>query len=492
MKGTLEKASDNKKKWAKKWVQLEGTTLSYHAKQGKPADALVDLHAVKSVKGTAIGKKKFTLVLETNDRDWCFSTGSQSDVDAWVAAVQKEIDEIAHETELTLVYGNADETGLYGDVVDNIDGLTEECQGIINGMEVGQDDLTKPENYPILLSVLTFQCSGAFRTSHPNPYLNDTNSPLGGTVYSTDAVKAARRFVQNSTERHMTKLFKEENKLGEGGYGIVYRGLVNKDKSTVAIKKCKHVEDNAVKSNMREAYYLNVTDSPYIVKVFAAYVLSDLGEMWTTLEFMEGGTLTQARKLHVWSQDEIGYITRELFKGVEYLHSIDIIHRDIKSGNVMMTVKGEVKLIDFGLASNIPKEGQKLRGIVGSPFWIPPEMIRGLTHNTPADIWSSAACLRELVDGYAPHRDKTASSGSSGARAMYLIGIGTHPPYVEPEKWTDDLKTFFERTMEFNADTRATATEALAHPFCTSNCAEQPAMEKMLIGVFQGAALSMF
>lgn len=69
----------------------------------------------------------------------------------------------------------------------------------------------------------------------------------------------------------------------------------------------------------------------------------------------------------------------------------------------MFTVNAEVKLIDFGLATNFPKGDQKLKGMIGSPFWIAPEMIRGLKHDHKCDIWSTAMCLFELVNGHIPH-----------------------------------------------------------------------------------------
>eukprot|EP01093_Parvamoeba_rugata_P019321 TRINITY_DN860_c0_g1_i1.p2 TRINITY_DN860_c0_g1~~TRINITY_DN860_c0_g1_i1.p2 ORF type:complete len:303 (-),score=-7.66 TRINITY_DN860_c0_g1_i1:34-942(-) len=295
----------------------------------------------------------------------------------------------------------------------------------------------------------------------------------------------------NAEYGQMEKMFREEAKLGQGGYGIVYSATEVKTKNKIAVKKCKHVEDNAVRSNMREVYYLSITDSPSIVKFQAAFVLPELGEMWSVLEYMEGGTLTEARKSHTWSQPEVAYIARELFKAVEYLHSINIIHRDIKSGNVMFTVKAEVKLIDFGLATNVPQGKQSLKGMVGSAFWIPPEMIRGLTHDKPADVWSSAQCLMELINGHIPHYDEEAKRAAAGARAMFLIGTGVRAPFEEPNKWDANCMAFFDSVLEFEPEKRATPKQALQHAFI-SGAAPQEDMAKMLVGVFQQQALSMF
>jgi p21-activated kinase 1 len=90
-------------------------------------------------------------------------------------------------------------------------------------------------------------------------------------------------------------------------------------------------------------------------------------ECWVVMEFLEGGTLTEARKSHNFEEKEIAYIAKELLKGLVYLHSLGIVHRDLKSENIMMSVLGDIKLIDFGLAI----DANKIRPtMVGSPYWL--------------------------------------------------------------------------------------------------------------------------
>lgn len=119
------------------------------------------------------------------------------------------------------------------------------------------------------------------------------------------------------------------------------------------------------------------------------------------MEHLEGGTLDQVAKSVNFTEPQISFVAREVLKALEYLHSENLVHRDLKSSNIMLSIKGEVKLIDFGLCVDI-SSGKKT-AMVGSPFWMPPEMIRRLPHGAKVDIWSLGICLVELANGCPPN-----------------------------------------------------------------------------------------
>lgn len=97
----------------------------------------------------------------------------------------------------------------------------------------------------------------------------------------------------------------------------------------------------------------------------------------------------------------IATILRETMLGLQYLHSNEKIHRDIKAGNILMNLAGEVLLADFGVSATM-KKGKKHTTVCGSPCWMAPEVMQEHGHDTSADIWSLGITAIELALGEAP------------------------------------------------------------------------------------------
>jgi serine/threonine protein kinase len=140
-----------------------------------------------------------------------------------------------------------------------------------------------------------------------------------------------------------------------------------------------------------------------------------------------------------------------MLRAIEYLHGRLYAHRDLKSANVMMSVSGTVKLIDFGLCRYVGN-GKEVH-MVGSPYWVAPEMIRKEEHGVEVDIWSFAICVLEMVYGHPPYR-------RSSLRCLFRAGTG-QPPLLEDEKWTEELRNFVNRCLECDPVKRPTATQLL-------------------------------
>lgn len=102
-----------------------------------------------------------------------------------------------------------------------------------------------------------------------------------------------------------------------------------------------------------------------------------------------------------------------------------------------MTVKAEIKLIDFGLCGDVRHNAQ-LKGMVGSPYWMPPEMIRGQPHSYPVDTWSAGVCLLELCNGHAPKM-------GNAFKSMFSTGSGLVPPLKKPDAWSMTMQDFFAK-----------------------------------------------
>jgi len=237
------------------------------------------------------------------------------------------------------------------------------------------------------------------------------------------------------------------------------------------------VTKKSKRTNFNEIGFLTFCKHPNIVKYFRAHLVDD--EIWLVMEFMQGGTLSEAVEKYSFGETSVAYVAREMLSALEYLHKNNLVHRDLKSANVMLTVEGKIKLIDFGLC--VDHTQRKLCHMAGSPFWMPPEMILSIPHGTPADIWSLGICLLELIIGTPPNR-------KSPIRAMFLAATeGIAIPDIE--KRSAEFLDFIARCLQIDQTKRATSSELLRHPFLLK-ADSQDTMKKILAQIFISNAIN--
>jgi len=195
--------------------------------------------------------------------------------------------------------------------------------------------------------------------------------------------------------------------LDRGGFGAVFSAKIQleagRKKERIAIKKLPHKDKFDRLSNFSEIYYSSHLKHPNIVEFKTAWLIPGgvytkdplIPEIWMAMEYLQGGTLNEASKIIRLSDKHVAFVAREVCRALQYIHEQGFAHRDLKSQNVMLSIEGHVKLIDMGLMCDF-RRGPRTR-MLGSPYWIPPEMILGLPHSFQVDVWSIAVCLMELL-----------------------------------------------------------------------------------------------
>lgn len=160
------------------------------------------------------------------------------------------------------------------------------------------------------------------------------------------------------------------------------------------------------------------------------------GCLWIFVEIMDDALTPIIAKMHTtYSENCCAYVLRQTLLGLNYLHKRHIIHRDIKSDNILVDVKGQVKLADFGYSAQLTQQRDARSSKVGTVCWMAPELIKGeRRYKTGIDIWSVGIFAMELADGDPPYIDEP-------QHRVIMNIVRKNPPPIN-SKWSSKFQDF--------------------------------------------------
>ncbi|KAK2729588.1 hypothetical protein CKAH01_02562 [Colletotrichum kahawae] len=245
--------------------------------------------------------------------------------------------------------------------------------------------------------------------------------------------------------------------LGKGAFGSVYKAFNWGTGEAVAVKQIKLAD--LPKSELRmiesEIDLLKNLHHDNIVKYIGFVKSADCLNI--ILEYCENGSLHSICKSYgKFPENLVGVYTTQVLQGLQYLHDQGVIHRDIKGANILTTKDGKVKLADFGVSTSTLAGGQdKETQVVGTPYWMAPEIIQLSGASPASDIWSVGCTVIELLQGRPPYHNLAAMP------ALFAIVNDDHPPL--PEGISPASRDFLMQCFQKDPNLRVTAKKLLRH-----------------------------
>ena len=267
--------------------------------------------------------------------------------------------------------------------------------------------------------------------------------------------------------------------IGSGAFGHVYKAIHNESKKIYAIKiiqyfkeEINYIDNNNHIDNINFCYKTVqqetslmrlVNSSNYILKYYGSYFSRKTNTLWLIIEYCSfGSTIDLMLAMdRTYSEIELATIIKMVLNGLIIIHEKNLIHRDIKGANILLSEEGYAKLGDFGVGAELKDKFRTSKK--GSPYWMSPQVIKQEKYDSKTDIWSLGITCIELLQGDPPN------SSLSPEEVMNKIGnnMFRFDDFFgkDKNKYSKEFHNFLKRCLDVNPKKRANAKELINHPF---------------------------
>ncbi|XP_062717324.1 serine/threonine-protein kinase 10 isoform X3 [Aedes albopictus] len=267
--------------------------------------------------------------------------------------------------------------------------------------------------------------------------------------------------------------------LGDGAFGKVYKAQNKETRQLAAAKMCTLEDEENLSDHMVEIDILSEIKHQNIVELYEAFSIDD--KLWMLIEYCDGGALDSimVELEKPLTEPQVAYVCKHMCSGLNHLHKNKVIHRDLKAGNVLLTMDGGVKLADFGVSAKNKHTLQKHDTFIGTPYWMAPELVlcetfRDNPYDFKVDIWSLGITLIEFAQMEPPN------SEMSPMRVLLKIQKSDPPKLDQPSKWSKSFNEFLAKALVKDPQQRPSTDVLMGHPFIAGNLDSKPIKDLLL------------
>ncbi|TDG42085.1 hypothetical protein AWZ03_011487 [Drosophila navojoa] len=254
--------------------------------------------------------------------------------------------------------------------------------------------------------------------------------------------------------------YEVQHLLGKGGFACVYKAKCLRTHQNVAIKMIdkKLIQGSGLSNRVRQEVEIHSRlKHPSVLQLYTFF--QDANYVYLILELADNGELHRYMNQQMkrpFTEDEASSILRQVVDGLLYLHSHNIMHRDISLSNLLLSKDMHVKIADFGLATQLKRPDERHMTMCGTPNYISPEVVSHMSHGLPADLWGVGCMLYTLLVGRPPFDTDAVQS---------TLNKVVHSDYTMPGHLSYEARDLIDKLLRKNPHERISLEQVLRHPF---------------------------
>ncbi|XP_067858056.1 STE20-like serine/threonine-protein kinase isoform X2 [Heptranchias perlo] len=295
-------------------------------------------------------------------------------------------------------------------------------------------------------------------------------------IFKIGGEKKKKQFEHVKKDVNPEEIWQIIGELGDGAFGKVYKAQNKQTGILAAAKVIDTKSEEELEDYIVEIDILASCDHYHIVKLLDAFYYEN--KLWILIEFCAGGAVdaVMLELERALTEPQIRVICKQTLEALSYLHDNKVIHRDLKAGNILLTMDGDVKLADFGVSAKNSRTVQRRDSFIGTPYWMAPEVVMCETskdrpYDYKADIWSLGVTLIEMAQMEPPHHEL------NPMRVLLKIAKADPPTLAQPSRWSPEFSDFLKKAVEKNVEVRWTCQQLLQHPFVVNVNSNKPVRE---------------